>query len=107
MVTKEQIIEALKEVADPEIGISIVDLGMVKDIEVEGGKARITIALTTPRCPLAEVIKADVEKAVRSVEGIDFVEVEMSAMSLEEIRKLFPQNQQHRSKTPSLLSQNQ
>lgn len=84
--------EKLKEVYDPELGISIVELGMVRSIVVEGGKAKITIALTTPHCPLAEVIKADVEKAVRSVEGVDFVEVEMSAMSPEELRRLFPQN---------------
>ncbi len=93
MATKEQILEKLKEVYDPELGISIVELGMVREIKVEGGKAKITIALTTPHCPLAEAIKQEVEAAVKSVEGVDFVEVEMSAMSPEELRRLFQQNQ--------------
>lgn len=93
MPTKEQVLDALKEVVDPEIGISIVELGMVKEIEVEGGRVKVTIALTTPRCPLAGTIQADVEKAVKGVEGVDFVEVSMTAMTIEELKKLFSQNQ--------------
>ena len=69
--------EALKTCLDPELGISIVDLGLIYGVRVEGDKAKIKMTLTTPGCPLVNMINADVEEKVRKVEGIKEVEVEL------------------------------
>ena len=64
MVTKEDVMRVLKNVKDPEIGASIVSLGMVRAIEVQGSTVHVEIALTIPNCPLRETIRDDVIKAV-------------------------------------------
>jgi metal-sulfur cluster biosynthetic enzyme len=71
----EQIMRALATVFDPELGMSIVDLGLVYDVAVENGRARITMTLTTPGCPLHDSMKAWVSEAVRRVPGVDHVDV--------------------------------
>ncbi|MFF2890098.1 metal-sulfur cluster assembly factor [Paenibacillus sp. NPDC057967] len=75
---EEQIMTALGEVIDPEIGINIVDLGLVYGIEEKGnGKVVIEMTLTIPECPLVDQIVADVKKAAESVEGIEKAEVQL------------------------------
>jgi len=69
--SEELIIEALKEVHDPEIGINIVDLGLIYGTEVDdAGKVSITMTLTTPMCPLNEYIDAAVKAALADVPGV-------------------------------------
>jgi len=77
--TKEQVLEALKKVQDPEIHRDIVSLGMVKNLELDGGKARFTVELTTPACPLRETIERDCNQALLGMPGITGVEVSFSA----------------------------
>lgn len=79
MATVDDVMGALRGVMDPELGRDIVSLGMVKDVQVQDGTARIKVELTTPACPLKSVIQRDVEAVARSVAGIDRVEVEMGA----------------------------
>ncbi len=68
--------ERLAQVLDPELGASIVELGMVGDIEVdEDGHARIEVSLTTVGCPLRSQIERDVREAARAIEGVSSVEV--------------------------------
>jgi len=81
MVTRENVMRALKNVKDPEIGASIVNLGMVRAVEVHGSTVRAEIALTIPHCPLRDAIKDDVIKAVSEMEGVAKVEVELSSMT--------------------------
>lgn len=69
--------EALEDVLDPEIGLSVVALGLVYDVEVADGLVRVTMTTTSPACPLAESIVADVERRVGALEGVTGVEVEM------------------------------
>ncbi|WP_456463910.1 metal-sulfur cluster assembly factor [Persephonella sp.] len=76
-VTKEKIYEALKNVRDPEIGFNIVDLGLVYDVEVQNGKVNIKMTLSSPSCPLSGTILSWVESAVRNLEGIEDVDVEL------------------------------
>ena len=57
--------EALREVMDPELGVSIVDLGLVYDMRVEGKKCKVTMTLTTPMCPLGGFILSNVEEKIR------------------------------------------
>jgi metal-sulfur cluster biosynthetic enzyme len=77
MITKEIIRGKVAEVQDPEIGIGLVDLGLIYDIEVLDEKsAYISMTLTTPGCPYGPTLVADVEKAVKSL-GMDNVEIEI------------------------------
>jgi ATP-binding protein involved in chromosome partitioning len=79
MATEAQIREALGHVQDPELGKDLVSLGMVKGIQVEGGKVTVQIELTTPACPLKARIQEDCTAAIRAVEGVQEVVVEMGA----------------------------
>jgi ATP-binding protein involved in chromosome partitioning len=77
--TREQVVEALKSVLDPEIGKDLVTLNMVKDVTVDGGKARVAVELTTPACPLKSKIEGDVRAAVVAVPGVSEVVVDFTA----------------------------
>ncbi len=61
----EQLKQKLKEVIDPELGLNIIDLGLVYGIKVDSGRARITLTLTTPTCPLGAFILGNVEEKIR------------------------------------------
>lgn len=67
--------EALRTVEDPELPVSLVDLGLVYRVEVEDGRAEIDLTLTYSGCPARDLITDDVEAAARSVEGVDDVAV--------------------------------
>lgn len=67
--------EALRGVLDPELGMSIVDLGLVYGIEVAGGDVRITMTLTAPGCPLHDVLSEWAREAVARLPGVERVEV--------------------------------
>ncbi|MBS1707895.1 MAG: Mrp/NBP35 family ATP-binding protein [Armatimonadetes bacterium] len=78
-VTSDQVLDALRAVQDPDLHRDIVSLGFVKDVVVEGGKVSFTIELTTPACPVKDLLKAQAEESVLALEGVDDVEVEMTA----------------------------
>lgn len=72
----EAIIDALKEIFDPEIPVNIYDLGLIYGVEVTGdGDAAVTMTLTTPHCPVAESMPAEVEIRVGAVPGVRHAEV--------------------------------
>lgn len=69
---------ALEEVIDPEVGVNIVDLGLVYEVDVDHtGKANIKMTLTIPECPLADHIVAQVKQAGKSVPGVNEVNVQL------------------------------
>jgi metal-sulfur cluster biosynthetic enzyme len=77
MVTEPQIVEALRGCEDPEVGISIVDLGLVYKIDIGAdGKVRVKMTLTSIGCPIAPMIRTDVQEKVGKLEGVKSVEVE-------------------------------
>jgi metal-sulfur cluster biosynthetic enzyme len=79
MPTSEQVMEALKVVSDPEIGINIVDLGLVYDVAVtEDGEAQITFTLTSVGCPAGAQIENEIREAAAGVEGVSSVTSEMT-----------------------------
>jgi Mrp family chromosome partitioning ATPase len=84
MATKENVMRILKNVKDPEIGASIVDLGMVRAVELRGSTVHVDIALTIPNCPLRDAIRDDVIKAISGMEGIARVDVQLSSMTDQE-----------------------
>jgi len=72
---KTRIREALREVIDPEVGINVVDLGLIKEIVVNGGAVEVRMVLTTPACPLAGYLVEQVRRKTESVDGVESVEV--------------------------------
>ena len=75
MATEEQIMERLSTVEDPELRENIVDLGLVYGVEQQDGTVKVTMTLTSPGCPLGPVIEAEVRHAVKQLEDVDNVEV--------------------------------
>jgi Mrp family chromosome partitioning ATPase len=88
LIDKDSVVNSLRGVLDPEIGISIVDLKMVRDISIEGSHVKVTIALTVAHCPLAKTLQTDVEKALKKSDEIKTVTVETTAMSKTELNEL-------------------
>ena len=78
MSTVEMVRESLREnVIDPEIGINVVDLGLVYDIAIDDGTAEVTMTLTTPACPLGPYIDSEVRTAVSDVPGVTDAKVNL------------------------------
>jgi metal-sulfur cluster biosynthetic enzyme len=78
MTTEEMVRESLREnVIDPEIGVNVVDLGLVYEIGVQDSTAEITMTLTTPACPLGPYLDSEVRSAVEGVPGVDDVKVNL------------------------------
>lgn len=71
------VLESLRAVIDPELGLDIVSLGMVYVVSVVGGVVNIEMTLTTPGCPLHASIEADVKHVLGQVPGVDEVSVEL------------------------------
>ena len=76
---KDQILEALSRVKEPELNNDLVSLNMIQDIDIHGGKVSFRIVLTTPACPLKHQIEKEARDAVLGVPGVDQVEIIMDA----------------------------
>lgn len=76
-VTKEQVYAALKEVNDPELPISLVDLGLIYGVEVDNGNVDITMTLTASGCPAIDMIKGDILEKLAGTKGVDSVNIEV------------------------------
>lgn len=78
MTPADMVREALREnVIDPEIGINVVDLGLVYDVAVNEGVAEVTMTLTTPACPLGPYIDSEVRTALQEVPGVSETQVNL------------------------------
>jgi metal-sulfur cluster biosynthetic enzyme len=78
VATEDLVREALREnVIDPEIGVNVVDLGLVYDVKVEDQTAEITMTLTTPMCPLGPYLDQEVRSAVSEVPGVTNTKVNL------------------------------
>ena len=77
-VTEKDIRTALKAVKDPELGLDLVVLGLIYDINVNEADVKATISLTSPFCPVAGQIVEDVKQAIEGVEGVETAEVELT-----------------------------
>jgi metal-sulfur cluster biosynthetic enzyme len=74
-IHREQVTQALRDVLDPELGMSVVDLGLIYDVQIDVGHVRITMTLTTQGCPLHDAMTEWVRRAIEKVPGVDEVEV--------------------------------
>jgi metal-sulfur cluster biosynthetic enzyme len=76
--SREEVIDALRTVEDPELGMDIVELGLLYDVEVEGPKVHVTFSLTSMGCPVGPMIQQQIEETVAAIEGVDEVEPELT-----------------------------
>lgn len=81
-MTPERVLDALRAVQDPDLHRDIVTLNFVKDVEIKGSHVSFKVELTTPACPVKDQLKAQCEAVVLSLDGVDTVEVEMTARVL-------------------------
>ncbi len=78
MPTKDQVVEALRAVEDPELGMDIVDLGLLYDVEIDGPKIKVIHSLTSMGCPAGPMIQEDIVNVASAVEGVEEVEIELT-----------------------------
>ena len=73
MATVEDVTEALTNVIDPELGLDFVELGLVYEVEIDGGRVDITFTLTTPACPIGPQVSEQIQEFVGELDGVDEV----------------------------------
>jgi metal-sulfur cluster biosynthetic enzyme len=78
MPTKEQVVDALRAVEDPELGMDIVELGLLYDVEIEGPKVKVIHTLTSMGCPVGPMIQENIDQIARSMPEVEDVEVELT-----------------------------
>lgn len=76
-LTEEVVRKSLRSVKDPELNLNIMDIGLVYDIDIEDGNVTVKMTLTSPGCPAGPEILGDTEQAVRALEGVKDVQVEL------------------------------
>jgi ATP-binding protein involved in chromosome partitioning len=78
-ISKDDILNVLRQIEDPELHRDLVTLNMIRDLAVEGGTVRFTLMLTTPACPLRDRIKREAEEAIQKIPGVKKIEIIISA----------------------------
>ena len=75
---KKEVVAMLRDVYDPEIPVNIFELGLVYDVDAdESGSVRIVMTLTSPMCPVAEILPVEIESRAREIEGVREVEIDL------------------------------
>jgi metal-sulfur cluster biosynthetic enzyme len=75
---KDDVFEVLRQVEDPELGMDVVELGLVYDVEIDGGNVKVIHTLTSMGCPVGPMIQENLDQVVRAMPGVDEVEVELT-----------------------------
>ena len=78
MPTKEEVVDVLRQVEDPELGMDIVELGLLYDVEVDDSTVKVTYTLTSMGCPVGPMIEEQVREMASSVPGVEHVEAELT-----------------------------
>ena len=78
MPTREEVVDALHQVEDPELGMDIVELGLLGDVEIEGADVKVIYTLTSMGCPAGAMIQEDIDRVVRELPGVEDVESEVT-----------------------------
>lgn len=78
-LTSASILEVLRPVEDPELRKSLVELNMIRNVQIQAGRVAFTLVLTTPACPLREFIVEDCKKAVNALPGVESIDIEVTA----------------------------
>ncbi len=74
---ENDVLDALRQVIDPELGCNLVDLGLIYDIAIEGAKVTVRMTLTTPGCPMHEGLTQGAQNAVLNLEDVEEVDVQL------------------------------
>ncbi len=69
-VTEEQVLDALKDCYDPHLAVSVVDLGLIYGVKIDGERVEVDMTLTAPGCPMAALISEDVQSRIAKIEGV-------------------------------------
>ena len=88
MTNNEAVLEALKGVMDPELGLNVVELGMIPEVTIEDSHAIIGLALTIAACPMRTQIEGDVRRRTLSLPGIETIEIRTSVMGRDQRAQL-------------------
>lgn len=75
--TEADVWKTLRQIIDPELGCNIVDLGMIYDVALEGRHVHMTMTLTTPGCPMGDILTSAAESTLRAMPGIEDAEVRL------------------------------
>jgi metal-sulfur cluster biosynthetic enzyme len=78
MATRDEVVEALHQVEDPELGMDIVDLGLLYDVEVDGATVKVSYTLTSMGCPAGAMIQEDIDRVVGELPGVEDVRSELT-----------------------------
>jgi metal-sulfur cluster biosynthetic enzyme len=78
MPSQEEVVEALRQVEDPELGMDIVELGLFYDAEIDGANVKVTYTLTSMGCPAGAMIQEDIDRVVLEIPGVEGVESELT-----------------------------
>jgi metal-sulfur cluster biosynthetic enzyme len=78
MPTRDEVIAALRQVEDPELGMDIVDLGLLYDVEIQGPRVKVTHTLTSMGCPVGPMIQEDIHRVTSELEGVEDIDVELT-----------------------------
>jgi metal-sulfur cluster biosynthetic enzyme len=78
MPTTEEVTEALRQVEDPELGMDIVDLGLVYDVAVSGPRVKVTYSLTSMGCPAGPLIEQDIQSTIQGLPEVEAVDTELT-----------------------------
>src|SRR6266487_3928102 len=78
MPSENELLEALRQVEDPELGMDIVDLGLLYEVGVEGPKVKVLYSLTSMGCPAGPLIAQDIDRTLREVPGVEDVDLELT-----------------------------
>jgi metal-sulfur cluster biosynthetic enzyme len=76
--SRDELVEAMRQVEDPELGMDIVDLGLLYDVEVTGPRVKVLYSLTSMGCPAGPMIEQDIRAVAESVDGVEDVETELT-----------------------------
>jgi metal-sulfur cluster biosynthetic enzyme len=78
MPTRDEVIDALRQVEDPELGMDIVDLGLLYDVELQGPRVKVIHTLTSMGCPVGPMIQEDIHRVTSEIDGVEAVDVELT-----------------------------
>ena len=77
MELKEQVINEIKKIYDPEIPVNIYELGLIYDVSVKQNDVKVKMTLTTPNCPVAESLPKEVKNSIMQIDGVDKVDLDL------------------------------
>ena len=78
MPSNDEVVEALRQVEDPELGMDIVELGLFYEADIDGENVKVTYTLTSMGCPAGQMIQEDIERVLLEIPGVGEVESELT-----------------------------